>query len=292
MHNSREAAADAIKTRQLIITTTRNMIPTRVKFRIAGLRTLLRLLPVIIAVTGSLKAAVAQDSLTVVRYSIARNWVKMIEGVDYISSQQKERTRYMYGNQASYTTYSKLWFNDSVSFYSDDISGTASYGYSSIREPFLIRRNFGSMEVHDVLTWLRKTYIIEDSLVVPRWKILNDIREIAGHICMNASITDTVKGQHIIAWFALDMPSFAGPERLCGLPGLILGVEVNNGAMEIMAQSIETVALTDQLTMPARFDGRRIRGKNISEADYQEMIYNYMDEKRKTESYPFWGVRY
>lgn len=268
------------------------MIVTEIINRFARLRSLLLLIPVYCIVSGFHNTAAAQDSLTVVRYSIERNWVKMIEGVDYISAQQKERTRYMYGNRGSYTAYSKLWFNDSVSFYSDETETEANYGYSWLREAFLIRRDFSSMQVHDVLTWLRKTYIIQDSLVMPRWKILNDIREIAGHICMNASITDTVKGQHIIAWFALDIPSFAGPERLCGLPGLILGVEVNNGAMEIMAQSIDTVALTDQLTMPSRFDGRRIRGKNISEKDYQAMTYKYMDEKRQTQSYPFWGVRY
>lgn len=268
------------------------MISSKNGIIIIKLKKLISHLSVIIAFLVLCNGLRAQDSLTVVRYSIERNWVKMIEGVDYISAQQKERTRYMYGNRGSYTAYSKLWFNDSVSFYSDEAVSEANYGYSWLREPFLIRRDFSSMQAHDVLTWLRKTYIIKDTLVMPRWKILNDIREIAGHICMNASITDTVKGQHIIAWFALDIPSFAGPERLCGLPGLILGVEVNNGAMEIMAQSIDTVALTDQLTMPSRFDGRRIRGKNISETDYQAMTYKYMDEKRRTQSYPFWGVRY
>lgn len=234
----------------------------------------------------------AQDSVQMVKYAVNKDWVKMIDGVDYITPQQKERAKYMYGNRSSYTSYTRLWFNDSLSMYSDDFEEEESYGYSWLKEPFLIRRDFTRQQMHDVLSWMSKVYIIQDTLLIPKWKILNDVREIAGHICMSASITDTIKGQHITAWFALDIPSPAGPERLCGLPGLILGVEVNNGAMEIMAQSIEKVPLKDQLAIPARFDGRKIKGKHISEADYQAKMIKYMDEKREAQEYPFWGVRY
>ncbi len=234
----------------------------------------------------------AQDSLTAVEYMIRMDWIKMIEGVDYIPPQQKERARYMYSSRHSYSSYSILFYNDSVSFYKDDFEKVEHDGYSWLKDPYMVRRDFLNREIHDVITWLRKVVIIEDTLIYPNWKILNDVREIAGHICMNAMITDTVKGQKIVAWFALDIPSSAGPERLCGLPGLILGVEVNNGAMEIMAQTIRTEVLTDQLTMPTRFDGRRIKGKHISEADYQARVAKFMDEKRKEQEYPFWGIRY
>jgi GLPGLI family protein len=143
-----------------------------------------------------------------------------------------------------------------------------------------------------VVTWQRSTLIIQDTLIFPQWKILNDIREIAGQICMNATFTDTLKGQQIIAWFSLSYPSFAGPERLSGLPGLILGVEVNNGALEIMAVSIDTVPLIHQLTMPDRFDGRRIRGEQITEESFRQKVQQYMAEQRKAGRFPFWGIRY
>ncbi|MFO7723855.1 MAG: GLPGLI family protein [Bacteroidales bacterium] len=240
----------------------------------------------------SMHSAFAQDSVTVVRYAINKDWVKMIEGVDYLSSQEKERARYLYGGRSSYTAYTRLFFNDSVSMYSDVFDDEESYGYSWLKDPYLIRRNFERMQIHDVMVWMRKVVIVEDSLEMPKWKILNDVREIAGQICMNASWTDTLRGQTYVAWFALSVPSRAGPERLCGLPGLILGVEVNNGAMEIMAQSIDTVPLTDQLEMPARFDGRKIKGKHISEELYQIMVQKHMAAKRKAQEYPFWGIRY
>jgi GLPGLI family protein len=249
--------------------------------------------PAILLILAMLSLSLkAQDSVFTVKYAVNKNWVKMIEGVEYITPQQKERAKYMYGNRSSYTSYTRLYFNDTLSLYSDVLEDEESYGYSWLREPYIIRRDFREYRSHDVMTWLRKVMIVEDTLVLPRWKILNDIREIAGHICMNATYTDTVKGQTFVAWFALDIPSPAGPERLCGLPGLILGVDVNNGAMEIMAQSIETVPLTDQLTKPTRFDGRKIKGKHVSEAEYQSKVKQFMDEKRKAMEYPFWGVRY
>jgi GLPGLI family protein len=234
----------------------------------------------------------SQDSVQYVRYDVTKNWVKMIEAVDYISQQQKEKARYMYGNRRGFTSHTKLYFNDSVSMYGDDFEDEESFGYSWLKEPYLIRRDFTRRQIHDVVTWLRKVMIIEDTLVYPTWKMLNDVREIAGHICMNATCTDTVKGQKIIAWFALDIPSPAGPERFCGLPGLILGLEVNGGAMEIMAQKIEKVPMEDHLVIPVKFDGRKIKGKHISEADYQSRIYKYMEEKRRDLEYPFWGIRY
>ncbi len=260
-----------------------------IKTHKAGLTIKVTLLLTVILISIGLKA---QDSVVVVKYAVNKNWVKMIEGVDYITPQEKERAKYLYGTEGSYTSFARLWFNDSLSFYSDDFSDQESYGYSWLKDPFLIRRDFSNMRIYDVISWLRKVVIVDDTLIMPTWKILNDVREIAGQICMNASWTDTIKNQTVIAWFALAVPSPAGPERLCGLPGLILGVEVNNGAMEIMAQSIDTVPLSGQLDVPTRFDDRRIRGKHISENNYRQMVWKHMDERRKALAFPFWGMRY
>jgi GLPGLI family protein len=253
-------------------------------------KTSLPFLIIILSIT--IRAAVAQDSVTIVKYAINKDWVKMIEGVDYLSQQEKERARYLYGARSSYTTNAKLAFNDSLSMYRDALEDEESYGYSWLRDPYLIRRDFRLGRIYDVMGWMGKSVIVEDTLVMPQWKILNDVREIAGQICMNASWNDTVRGQNYIAWFSLSFPSQAGPERLCGLPGLILGVEVNNGAMEIMAQSIDNVPLTSQLEMPTRFDGRKIKGKHISEAQFQAMVLKHMATKRKAQEFPYWGIRY
>ncbi len=132
-----------------------------------------------------------------------------------------------------------------------------------------------------------KVYLIEDSLQVPNWKILNDIKDVAGHICMKAMIQDTVKNQKIIAWFAQDIPVSAGPERLYGLPGLILALDINDGAVTVEASRIESKKLTTELDLP-----KKQKGKKINEIAYQEMLRKFIQEKIKEERNPFWIIRY
>lgn len=78
------------------------------------------------------------------------------------------------------------------------------------------------------------------------------IKEVAGHICMNAYWHDTLKQQKVTAWFAMDMPISGGPERFCGLPGTILEIEINDGAMVITADKIEMKSLTTEMDLPKK----------------------------------------
>ncbi len=43
----------------------------------------------------------------------------------------------------------------------------------------VIKRNFETNTQYDVIQMLGKTYIIEDSLKAPEWKIHNDLKEVA-----------------------------------------------------------------------------------------------------------------
>jgi GLPGLI family protein len=104
---------------------------------------------------------------------------------------------------------------------------------------------------------------------------------------MDASWYDTLKQQQVIAWFAMDMPISGGPERFCGLPGMILEVEINDGALVITADKIEMKPLTVEMDLP-----KKIKGKFIHEDDYYKVLRKHFDERKKEEEPPFWGVRY
>lgn len=108
------------------------------------------------------------------------------------------------------------------------------------------------------------------SLIPQNWKILNDIKEVGGHICMNASWHDTLKMQRVVAWFAMDMPVSGGPERFCGLPGMILEMDVNDGAMVITADKVEKQSLTTEMDLP-----KKMKGKRIHEHDYTRIMEKY-----------------
>jgi len=224
-----------------------------------------------------------------IRYLVTHDWAKKMAAVDYLSKQRKERIAYMWGNDSEWKMYANLYFTPTETKYEDseEKAEADDQGYSWRKDAYYIKRNFETNTLYDVIAMLGKTYIIEDSLKAPDWKIHNDLKEVAGHICMKAYWEDTIKQQKVVAWFAQDFPHSGGPERFFGLPGMILEVDVNNGAMIISADRIEMKKLTTELDLP-----KKIKGKKIREAEYQDMLKKYIDEKRKAEEPYFWGIRY
>ena len=224
-----------------------------------------------------------------VRYLMVHNWTKSYAAVDYLSKQAVDRLTYMYANNAEYKTYSTLFLNPTQTKYEDseERAEKDDRGYSWRKDEYTITRNYEKNTLHDIIDMLGKTYNIEDSLHAPKWKILNDMKEIAGHVCMNAFWNDTLKKQKVIGWYALDLPNGGGPERFFGLPGLILEVDVNNGALVITADKIEKKKLTTELDLP-----KKIKGKKIKEIDYVNILKKHFEDSRKAEQPPFWSIRY
>ncbi len=231
----------------------------------------------------------AQEMEGTVRYLIVHNWTKKMAAVDYLSKQRKERVAYMWGNQSEWKQYANLYFSPTRSKYedSDERADVNDEGYAWRKDAYTIQRDFATNTMHDVIQMLGKIYLVEDTLLAPNWKIMNDMKEVAGHVCMNAFQEDTLKKQKIIVWFALDIPVPAGPERLGGLPGLILEADVNDGGMLITADKIELKKLTTELDPP-----KKIKAKKINEVAYDDIIRKHLEEKRKAEEPPFWGIRY
>lgn len=235
---------------------------------------------------ANLKAQALEGSI---RYLVTHDWTKKMAAVDYISKQQRERIAYMWGNRSSWKVYTQLYFNANSAKYEDseERAEPDDDGYSWRKDAFMIFRDFANNRENDLIDMLGKTYLVQDSLQAPDWKIQNDMKEVAGHVCMNAFWNDTLKNQKIVVWFALDMPVPAGPERLFGLPGIILEADVNNGGMTITADKIELRPVEKELTLP-----NKMKGKKISELQYRAILREHMENKRKAEEPPFWGIRY
>jgi GLPGLI family protein len=231
----------------------------------------------------------AQITEGVVKYQTTFNWIKRVAPLNFMSKQAKEKMEYQWGNDAEWKQFNLLYFNEKESKYIEsDEKAQDEGGYSwSKKEKYEIHKYFQAKKQKDILEIFQKVHIIEDSLPNLSWKIKNDIKEIAGHICMNASREDTTKLQKFEAWFALDIPIPAGPERSFGLPGMILELNVNDGALLIEAVSITPKKLTNELDFPAK-----IKGKKVTEAAYFDIINKRMKEKIKAEEYPYWGIPY
>jgi len=224
-----------------------------------------------------------------VRYLMTVNYIKELAAVDYLSKQLIDKYSYVYGNRLENKSYSQLYINATQTKYmdSEERANKDDAGYSWLKSEYTITRNYENKTIRDIIDITGKTYIIEDSIPTLKWKILNEMKEIAGHICMNALLNDTLKKQKVVGWFALDIKNNGGPERFFGLPGLILEVNINNGAMIISADKIELKQLTTELDLP-----KKIKGKKIKENDYVSILKKYFAEKRKQDLPPFYGIRY
>jgi GLPGLI family protein len=224
-----------------------------------------------------------------IRYLVTHNWSKKMEALSYLSKQRKERIAYMQGSRSEWHNYTLLHFSPTQSSYvdSEERAEPDDDGYSWRKEAFWINRNFVQNTTSEALIIQGKTYLIQDSLRCQDWKILNDMKEVAGHLCMNASWEDTIKMQKIVAWFALDIPYSGGPERLCGLPGLILEADVNNGAMVLTANRIEAKSITTEFDLP-----KKQKGKKVNEMEYRKVLKKFIDEQVKAEQPYFWDIRY
>ena len=236
--------------------------------------------------TNDLKGQAMEGSI---RYLRTQNWAKMMATVDYISQQQRDRMMYMWGNRSEWKTYTLLHFNAISSKYenSEEEAEPGNEGWSNRKETFFMKRDFKANTVFDGITFLGKTYLIHDSIVAPKWKILNDMKEVAGHICMDASWTDTLRKQNTLVWFALDMPVSSGPDRFIGLPGIILEVDINNGALIMTADKIDLKPLTTELDVPLK-----LKGKKINMAEYTTLFEKQMKERRAAEEPWFWSISY
>ena len=240
---------------------------------------------------GNAQESTAPEPITegTIRYLVTHNATKMMEALTYLSKQRKERVSYMWGNRAEWQEYTLLHFNPTQTKYldSEERPNPSDEGYSWRKEVFYVKHDFAQHTQFDGLTLQSKTYLVQDSLRCQDWKILNDMKEVAGHLCMNASWEDTLKQQKIIVWFALDIPHSGGPERLCGLPGLILEADVNNGAMVVSANRIEAKKLGAELDLP-----KKNKGKKVNELEYQLALKKVIDEHKKEEQPYFWDMRY
>lgn len=224
-----------------------------------------------------------------IRYLVTHNWTKKLQALTYLSKQSKERNAYMWGSRSEWRMYSLLHFSPTRTKFEDseEDPDKNDNGYSWRKEMFFVTRNWAENTEKDGLEVNSKKYIITDSIHCQNWKILNDMKEVAGHLCMNASWEDTVKLQKVMAWFALDIPHPGGPERYCGLPGMILEININDGAMVATADRIEAKTLDKELDLP-----KKVKGKPVSEAEYQELLNKFIVEQTKQEIPYFWNIRY
>ncbi len=231
----------------------------------------------------------AQKTEGVVTYVRKEYWLKITNRLTFLSQEQKDRMSQTFKNweEDNKGIKMKLAFSPNESRYTYNSDEPEEGGYSWRKPEFHLYRNFEKDKKTDVMEMLGKTFIVDDSLHTPVWKIGNQIKEVAGYICMKAETEDPVKKQKITAWFAQDIPVSAGPERMNGLPGLILELDINDGDVTIEAINVAFRALTpEDLKMPKQ------KGKKLDDVAYDKMLRDYIAQQITARQNPYWEVRY
>lgn len=192
---------------------------------------------------------------------------------------------YVWGNQKEYVIKATLKFD--VNKYRFEYNADEENN-AWRKEEYIVYRDREKNETFDVLNIIDKPFVIQDSIVCQSWKIKNNLKEVAGRICMNATYYDTVKEKEVEAWFALDLPIPLGPDKYCGLPGMILEINEANGAVIYTAT---TILLSDEsmnIEKPVVKKNRKI----ISLRDYNQKIIAYINESKKSQRPYFWGIAF
>ncbi len=233
--------------------------------------------------------AFAQQTEGIVTYEHKYNWIKVNSRLTYLSKEEKDRMQLTWGNEDNGPgTKMKLIFNDKQSIYTygNEQGQTEDGRYSWRQEEYLVYRNFEKEKIIEHYEMLGKTFLLEDSLMSYNWRIQNQIKDVAGYVCMKAETFDPIKNHKITAWFAQDIPVPAGPERYLGLPGVILELDINDGDVIVSAQKVELKNVDKDLTLP------KMKGKKIKNSDYDQLLKKHIADSIKAQRNPYWSIRY
>lgn len=252
---------------------------------------------------GLSEAAHAQTE-GVISYNRTQYWTRVYEQMTFMTKDEIEREKATWGKSDDWTTKMKLIFkaDESLYTYLNEMGESEDGTYTWRQDDFVLYRNFAQQRKTDIIEMLGKTYIIEDSLQTPTWKIMNEIKEVAGYLCMKAVTEDTLKKQKITAWFSQDLATPIGPENYHGLPGAILELDINNGTVNIVATKVElkkegikNPIIEESGAAFAKIDfkkNKKIKGKRINDAQCTQLIYRHIKDSMKAQRNPFWSMRY
>jgi GLPGLI family protein len=137
-----------------------------------------------------------------------------------------------------------------------------------------------------------KNFLISDSIRRGNWKLTDETKMILNHLCRKATsqrigkrmmmTMDNGKMERkelddtstVVAWFTTDIPVSAGPEMQGQLPGLILGLETNNGRTVYTALEISPKANIASIKEPTK-------GKKVTPEEFTKERNKMMDEMEK-----------
>lgn len=133
-------------------------------------------------------------------------------------------------------------------------------------------------------------YLLQDTIPTVEWKIVHDVRNIAGYECRKAigRINDTV---YVVAFYTDEILLKGGPEGFTGLPGMILGLAIPRYNTTWFATKVEAFISTDadikepkakkgntdkEFKKIVEIYGRYTQDKKLNPDDIRKQLYGFL----------------
>ncbi len=222
-----------------------------------------------------------------IEYERTMNFVNVASKLGYMSREEIDRMEMRgMGRRGGNAEKYDLILNEERSLYTYAAGDEENRSWR--RGTYQVLRDLENEKRIDFIDYGGEDYVVEDEWNLPRWKILDQIKDVNGYICLSAETKDTVKGQVIVAWFTDKIPYRFGPEGYGGLPGAILEIEINSGDAVITATKIDLDYKSgSNIELPSK-----IKGKKINLKEYNTMVQKFIEDSIKARRNPFWTIRY
>jgi len=133
--------------------------------------------------------------------------------------------------------------------------------------------NIADNEVKSSSDLFGKTFLVTGPPKTYKWKITGKQKQVGTFLCQEAIYQDST--ETIKAWFTPMIPVAAGPNTYCGLPGMILHMDFNDGSRLLTAVDIQLKEIDSALiTKPTE-------GKKVSRAEYKKIREEKMNEMKQ-----------
>lgn len=154
--------------------------------------------------------------------------------------------------------------------------------------------HFGENRKVTASEFFGEAFLITDTIKKHNWTLVEETKTIAGFVCKKATTTTKIFRQamrivtagkasdpasipapkpeetEVVAWYAIDLPSPAGPDIYTGLPGVIMELDVDKGATIFSALEFRAVSDITQLKAPKK-------GRKVTPEEYNKEVKKIME---------------
>lgn len=222
-----------------------------------------------------------------ITYNRKTDWISIMSKLPYVSKEEVDRVTLTWGNEENKGRDFDLSFKNNKSIYNYAEEEKTDNTYSWNKDVLILIRDYKSNSLKDLREELGAKFLIEEDLPKTKWKILNEIKEVAGYLCMKAETTNELKDQTIHAWFTDAIPFSGGPEGFGGLPGIILEIDINEGDAVITATKVDIDTSLDKLPIP-----KKMKGKKTSYTELNTKLEKFIAQSIEGRKNPYWRIRY